>query len=218
MTLKNVIFDFDGTLGDSKDIGNTATRKAFVEFGLAKPARETMEYYMGIPIEQSFRKMADRELPEAEFERLVTEFRRLYQLYEGDYLTTFPGTEEMLSSVTEAGLQLFVASSKPSVSLQRNLEFLGIAGFFKEVIGSDLVTHYKPHPESIDRIVEKYALERSETVMVGDAIFDLQMGKSAGVKTCAVTWGSHPEEALRKENPDFVVHDNTELTQILIQK
>ncbi|GAB2024907.1 HAD family hydrolase [Lactovum odontotermitis] len=217
MTLRNIIFDFDGTLGDSKGCGNIATQEAFEHFNLKVPAAETMEYYMGIPIEESFKKMANRELSDTEFKNLLDEFRRLYKHYEADYLTLFPGTKEMLASLTKAGKQLFVASSKHSEALRRNLEILGIAEFFTEVVGSDLVTHYKPHPESIDFIVNKHSLERTETVMVGDAVFDLQMGKAASVRTCAVTWGSHSEEALRTENPDFVAHDNRELTQILTE-
>ncbi|MDR2976767.1 MAG: HAD family hydrolase [Streptococcaceae bacterium] len=217
MTLKNIIFDFDGTLGDSEKVGMAATKEAFTAYGLTAPSTETIGHYMGIPIEISFKEMADRELTDAEFTGMLAEFRKRYQTYEKDYLRSFPGTGEMLKRLAEANLQLFVASSKHGESLKRNLEILGIAHFFKDVVGSDMVTNYKPHPESIDVLLDKYDLDKNETVMVGDAIFDLQMGKAAGVKTCAVTWGSHAEEKLRAESPDFVAHDNAELTKILLE-
>ncbi|MBE1556741.1 HAD family hydrolase [Sporosarcina limicola] len=55
------------------------------------------------------------------------------------------------------------------------------------------MAHYKPHPDGILKLVELYSLDKAETVMIGDAIFDLQMAKAADVASCGVTWGSHGE-------------------------
>lgn len=52
-------------------------------------------------------------------------------------------------------------------------------------------------------------------MMIGDAIFDLQMGKAANVKTCAVTWGSHSVEQLSAENPDFIIDEALQLLAII---
>lgn len=216
MKITAIIFDFDGTLGDSKECGIIATKKAFEQFQLEVPSEEQIEYYMGIPIEQSFKEMSKRELNPDEFDNLLTAFRAFYKQYEEKYLRVFPGTKEMLSSLYADGKPLFVVSSKHSGVLERNLVSLGIAEYFKEVIGSDKVSHYKPHPEGIEYVLRGHQLAADETLMVGDAVFDLQMGKSAGVHTAAVTWGSHSEENLKKEAPDFVAHSNQELLDWII--
>lgn len=75
--------------------------------------------------------------------------------------------------------------------------------YFKDTIGSNKVTHYKPHPDCILKLIELYDLNPEETIMIGNAIFDLQMAKAAGVQSCGVTWGSHSKEKLQKENPTF---------------
>ena len=87
--------------------------------------------------------------------------------------------------------------------------------FFEEIIGSDAVTHYKPHPEGINKVVAHYQFDPTKTIMIGDAIFDIQMGKAAGVKTIAVTWGSHDPKKLSEENPDALVDAPREILDFL---
>lgn len=211
MTINNIIFDFDGTLGDSKLCSIMATKKAFKEFGLEVPEEEQIEYYMGIPIEESFKKMSNRSFSENEFEQLLAKFRFFYKEYEESYLQIFPGIQEMLEALEQKNIQLFVVSSKHTEVLKRNLNALKISKYFKEVVGSDKVAHYKPHPEGVNYILKVHQISGEETMMVGDAIFDLQMGKAARVKTCGVTWGSHSEKNLRKEEPDFIIQTPQEI-------
>ncbi len=51
--------------------------------------------------------------------------------------------------------------------------------------------------------------------MIGDAIFDVQMGKAANCLTCAVTWGSHSKETLQAEQPDFIVDETLTILHII---
>ena len=64
--------------------------------------------------------------------------------------------------------------------LKRNLKILKIEHLFLEVIGSDKVKEYKPSPDGILYIVNKYHLNKNETIYIGDAIFDMQMAHNAG--------------------------------------
>lgn len=50
--------------------------------------------------------------------------------------------------------------------------------------------------------------------MIGDAVFDLQMGQAAHVKTCGVTWGAHSKTELQQAHPDFLISDMRELLKI----
>ena len=65
-----------------------------------------------------------------------------------------------------------------------------------------------------DRILEKYQHLKSETLMIGDASYDLQMARRAGVSNCGVTWGSFSEADLCTEKPDFIVHDFRDLLDL----
>lgn len=212
--MKNYIFDFDGTLADSKLCSVVATKGAFEEFGLNIPSTEQIEHFMGIPIEISFREMTDHVFTDESFNRLLQIFREHYRASENDTLTTFPGIPEVLQKLTSEEKQLFVVSSKKSDVLLRNLQTLKIDTYFKDIIGSDKVTHYKPHPDGILKVMKQYGLTQEETVMIGDAIFDLQMAKSANVFSCGVTWGSHKREKLLNEEPTFLIDEVNQLAQM----
>lgn len=216
--MKAIIFDFDGTLADSGECGLLATQKAFKECDLPIPTKKEIDYYMGIPIEQSFHDMTNHTLNDEQFAKLLQLFRLSYKTLEEQTISAFPHLNEVLSTFHKKGLLLFVVSSKKTDVLHRNLQKLEMDRFFTDWIGSDQVEHYKPHPDGILKIVERYSLKVTECVMVGDAIFDIQMGKAAGCETVAVNWGSHSKEQLLKEKPSFFaleVRDLYNLTKLM---
>ena len=212
--MKSYIFDFDGTIADSKQCSILATKEAFQILELEIPSIEDIEYYMGIPIEQSFKQMLSEQLDDFMFDRLLDTFRQEYKRFENDSLILFPDMMNVLKELNYQGKQCFVVSSKKTDVLLRNLQTLEIAQFFKDYIGSDQVENYKPHPDGILKLVERYQIEIEDSIMIGDAIFDIQMGKSAGCKTCAVTWGSHAEELLLAESPTFCIHKVSNLLSL----
>ncbi|MER2106060.1 MAG: HAD family hydrolase [Solibacillus sp.] len=208
------IFDFDGTLADSENCSILATQAAFRACHLPVPTDAEIAHYMGIPIERSFKEMANRDFTEQAFDELLTTFRSYYQQFEPDTLQLFPGMMEVLQTLQQRGAKCFVVSSKKTDVLKRNLTALQIDGFFQDCIGSDQVKHYKPHPEGIFLLLERFRLQAADCVMIGDATFDMQMGKAANCRTCAVTWGSHTKELLEAEEPDIVVEQVLALSQI----
>ncbi|WP_429967025.1 HAD family hydrolase [Enterococcus sp. AZ173] len=197
-----VIFDLDGTLLDSRECSIKATKAAFTEMGLKVPSEVVIEHYMGIPIEESFFKMSEQPLDQETATELIRIFRTYYQTYEESTLNVFPEIPHVLEILMKRKVPCFVVSSKKTAVVKRNLAAQSLVAFFEEIIGSDAVSHYKPHPEGIDKVVTHYQFDPSRTIMVGDAIFDIQMGKAAGVKTIAVTWGSHDAKKLSAEKPD----------------
>ncbi|CAH1851681.1 HAD family hydrolase [Convivina praedatoris] len=210
--MKNYLFDFDGTLANSEEAAQLATKAAFQKVGLVAPTTAQINYYMGIPIEVSFKKMAENHhFTESEFEALLNVFRQYYREFESEHITSFDGMQSTLAQLVAEGKQLFVVSSKRSDSLMRNLHTLGIAEYFQDILGSDMVTAFKPAPDGVLAILEKWQLNPEESIMIGDAIFDLQMGKAAQVHTCGVTWGAHDVASLQAENPDYLIQVTTDL-------
>lgn len=112
--MNNYIFDFDGTLADSKLCSVIATQEAFKEFGLNVPNSEQIEHFMGIPIEVSFKEIADYVFTDESFNELLQIFRKRYKANEIDTLTVFPEIPDLLQELKSLGKQLFVVSSKKS--------------------------------------------------------------------------------------------------------
>lgn len=215
--MQNFLFDFDGTIADSGDAAALATQACFKDFDLEVPSAETVRYYMGVPIETFIPELVEKQgkhYSQEQFEAMYDSFRRHYGEIEQETTTLFPQMKDTLTALKDAGKKLFIVSSKSSTSLNRNLKALGIADLFDDLIGSDQVDHYKPAPDGVLMVVVKYHLDKNESVMIGDAKYDLQMGKAAGVKTCGCLWDTFDAQLLKAENPDFLLEKPAELLNI----
>ena len=215
--MQNFLFDFDGTIADSGDAATLATQACFKDFDLEVPTAETVRYYMRVPIEIFIPELVEKQgkhYSAEQFEAMYDSFRRHYGEIEQETTTLFPQMKDTLTALKDAGKKLFIVSSKASTSLKRNLKTLGIADLFDDLIGSDQVEHYKPAPDGVLMVIEKYHLDKNESVMIGDAKYDLQMGKAAGVKTCGCLWDTFDAQLLKAENPDFLLEKPAELLNI----
>lgn len=212
--MKNFLFDFDGTIADSGETAILAVQEGFKKTGLKAPSARTVRYYMGVPIEAFFPELAGPDFPEERIEELYDNFRQAYQELEESSTTLFEGMKETLAQLKADGKDLYVVSSKISTSLKRNLDTLGISEYFTDIIGSDQVENYKPAPDGVDIIVDRHGLDKNETIMIGDAKYDLQMGKAAGVHTCGCAWDTYDIELLKKEEPTYLFDKVTDLLTI----
>lgn len=86
------------------------------------------------------------------------------------------------------------------------------------IIGEQDVAHAKPSPDMVELILRETNTPKEDTLVVGDTVFDIIMGKNAGVKTCGVTYGNHPREKLLTSNPDWLVDDFSQLSTLLLHK
>lgn len=212
--MHNFFFDFDSTLADTRNVAVIATQRAFAARGLTQPSRAAVVSYMGVPIEVSFAKMADHALTAAELETLYTTFREQYQQAEQLGISLFTGMADTLSELKARGERLYVVSSKHSVPLQRNLEQVGLDTTFAAISGSDTVANYKPAPDGILNLVDRFDLVAAESVMIGDAKYDMQMGHNAGVATAAALWGAADPASVKAEEPTYLLQTPMELLTI----
>lgn len=211
--MQNFFFDFDGTLADTREVAVTATQKAYAAKHLTVPAADVVASYMGVPIEVSFAKMADQPLDQAALEDLFTEFRRQYGLAD-DRIKLFAGMGPTLQALKDRGARLFVVSSKHSTPLKRNLKQIGLDQTFEALCGSDMVAHYKPAPDGILNLIDRFDLDPRDGVMIGDAIYDIQMGHNAHVTTAAAMWGASDPAAVKAEHPTYLLESPKDLLSL----
>lgn len=212
--MHNFLFDFDSTLADTRDVAVLATQQAYAAKDLTQPSREAVVSYMGVPIEVSFAKMATETLSDTELAELYTEFRAQYHEAEKLGITLFDGIADTLAALKQRGDHLYVVSSKHSVPLQRNLDQLGLGQTFEAISGSDTVSHYKPAPDGILSLLDRFDLAADESVMIGDAKYDMQMGHNAGVATAAAMWGAADPASVKAEKPTYLLSTPAELLTI----
>jgi len=83
------------------------------------------------------------------------------------------------------------------------------------IVGADDVQHHKPHPEPVQKILSALQVRPDEALVVGDASYDILMGRNAGCRTCGVTYGNQGAAELREAGADCLVGDFAELLDVV---
>lgn len=209
--IKLIIFDFDGTLGDTRRNIVLTLQQTMHSLGLPVRDEAVCASTIGLTLADCFRKMYPG-LEESAVEECVVTYRRLFEENRKFLVPQlFPGVADTLRCLKARGLTMAIASSRSSKSLNEFLSEMGVESCFSLVIGADNVTKAKPNPEPVLKVLSAFGISADETLVVGDMGVDIQMGKAAGAKTCGVTWGNGSREDLLAAGADFIIDSMSEL-------
>jgi phosphoglycolate phosphatase len=205
-----VIFDFDGVLVDTGlDIAN-AMNFVLCHFHLPELPADTIIGFIG----GGAGKLVRDSLGEAHAHLLDQALPMFLERYSQYYLVDtclYPGVLEVLQCLHQAGKTLAIATQKPEPITHAILSGLKIDPYISMVVGPESITHRKPHPESLLKIIQSFQAEPQEVIMVGDMVTDVQAGQAAGTLTCAVTYGLGQRADLEVAKPDLVVEEIKDL-------
>lgn len=210
------IFDFDGTLADSKAVITEATNCALRDCGYPELTPRDITQLVGLPLEYSLRVFLGEKATEENVTRLFEAYRRHWRRLEPGRVDLFPGVREMLDSLKAGEVRMAVATSKSLQGLERMFDVLDLRDYFGFWLTNDRVDNGKPHPEMVERTLENFNAEPGQAIMIGDTTFDIEMGQAAGVDTCAVTYGSHSAEELSALKPTYIVDSAPEMQEVLL--
>ncbi len=209
-----IILDFDGTLGDTRANIVLTMRRTLVRLGYAVPDEDTIAATIGVPLEKGFEQMLPGISPD-DVALCARTYREIFQECRKEMVPgLFPHVMETLAALKESGCVLTIASSRSYGSLKEFLREMGIAPYISYVLGANSVTHAKPHPEPVLKTMADMGFTADETLVVGDMPVDIQMGKGAGARTCAVTYGNASRDELLAAGADYVIDDFCELAGI----
>jgi pyrophosphatase PpaX len=202
------LFDLDGTLVDSIELILNSARFAFVGFDGHAPTDDEWRAGIGRPLQTVLREYAPDQ---AEADRLLARYRE-YQLEHHDrLLRAYDGIVPALRGLAAAGHLLALVTSKSDWLARRALELIGVSDLFPVLVGCDICTNHKPHPEPVERALALLGAPASNAIFVGDSPHDVESGRAAGVYTVAVTWGAFTREEMERSGADVVIHDVSDL-------
>ena len=116
-----------------------------------------------------------------------------------------------MAALHDSGCRVALATVDVSRRARLAMEFMGVSDTLDLVVGGEEVSRSKPDPEMIHLILDRLGVDRSQAVMVGDALNDVQMGVNAGLKaSIGVLTGFATAEQLRALT-SFVAQDVSEL-------
>lgn len=212
--IRLIILDFDGTLGDTRANIVLTMRRTLERLGYPIPDEATIAATIGVPLEKGFEQMLPGISP-ADVALCAATYREIFEKNRKQMVPDlFPHVRETLEALKESGMILTVASSRSYGSLKQFLQDMGIAPYISYVLGANSVIHAKPHPEPVLKTMADLGFSADETLVVGDMPVDILMGKGAGARTCAVTYGNASREDLAAAGADLIIDDFSELLTI----
>ena len=194
--ITTLLFDWDGTLVDSAQLGLVAYEKSFADLGVPFD-HETyrtvyspnwLAVYEGLGLAKEHWQRADE---------LWTEY------YGQQTAELIEGAGETVAELRRKGYQLGVVSSGNVSRVNREIRDLGLADVFEVVIGHENVSNRKPHPEGLDIAMQVLGSSREKTCYIGDTPEDIEMGKCAKVLTVGVRSSYPTSWKLESAQPDI---------------
>lgn len=206
-----IIFDFDGTLCDTRKTIVSTLRMTMERLCLPVADEDSCAATIGLPLTECFKTLFP-SLTDIQAQECADTYREIFE--ENKKRLTpivFPNVTETLKELKRRGFVLSVASSRSNRSLT---DFITAFGFEKEislVLGADNVTKAKPDPEPVLFTLDKLGFAPKDALVVGDMPFDILMGRGAGVKTCGVTYGNASRDELADSGADYLIDDFADL-------
>lgn len=200
------LFDIDGTLLDSAPDICAAQSEVLAAAGYPHPSFGYLRSYIGRELRALFQSLIP-DLSEAELEKLSAEYSRNYRARKHAATRVYPGVAEALAAL---GARKSTATTKSTAGTKLVLEHFGLLPYFDHVQGSDGM-RAKPAPDVVLAAMAGLGANAQDCLLVGDSAADMEAGRLAGVRICAVTYGYGDPAELAKWHPAYQVSDLREL-------
>jgi len=228
-SLKGIIFDFDGTLLDIREILEKSIEEVLVDqninidmeitiqeigalletiqgFPLPKILLESYEIFNHITSLNNFSYFKQLRIAAKIFTKYL-EYSKEAPL--------LPGVKPLLKKLAKS-FDLFIVSHNKTETIMEHLKNETIAKFFKGVYGSDRIPVQKPDPLALQPPLETYERrKRDDFLMIGDMPSDIIAGREAGLWTIGVASGVSKKEILLEYKPDLLINSFYELIEML---
>lgn len=215
METKVIIFDFDGTLCDTRSNIIIAFRATMEHLGLEMRDEETCGATIGLTLRDGFKSMYP-DFDDAKIDYCVETYRQIFAERRKELMPDlFPGVKETLEALRKRGYRMTIATSRLTDSLMLFMRHHGIDHYFEYAVGSDSVTHHKPHPEPALKTLAALNIAPSEAIMVGDMPVDIAMAHNAGIRAIGVDYGNATREELEAAEADWIVDSITKILEII---
>lgn len=221
--MKYIIFDFDGTIGDSQSLIVKTLQDTMRARKLEVKSEEACAKTIGLRLDEAFVSLFGMSAEEG-LECAAT-YREIFLDNKKTMIVQpFPHVIETLRELHRRDYILGMASSRNHCSLDGYVKQMQLEDIFSSIVAGDDVEHVKPAPDMVFMAlgemkgmknpvtsVEAGDVEDmlDEVLVVGDMTFDVDMAHNAGCKACAVTYGNGTREQLA--SAEFIIDDFAEL-------
>lgn len=202
------LFDIDGTLLDSAVDICSAIREALAPHLPAPPPVNALTRFVGYHLDVCFSELLPHYTRQ-QLDDLILSYRTLYLARGHAQTRPYAGA---LEGVRSLGGRKGTATTKGTPTTRAILEQFEFLPHFDHVQGTDGFP-CKPEPDVVIRSLQALGGSPDECLFVGDSPADMEAGRRAGVKICAVRYGYGNQAEMARWQPDYWISDLRELSQ-----
>ena len=210
--IKAILLDFDGTLANTTDVIVQTMYATIKELNLPERTYEECTATIGLRLPEVQKSL----FPDADIapDAYAETYRRLFHIYNSDgAVKIYPNVLETLAELKKKGMILTIASSRSHRTLDDFVRNLELSDTIVYVLGGEDVTQGRPDPQAVNMTLQKYGISPDEAIVVGDTVYDIEMGRNAGTMTCGVTYGNGKRESMSEA--DWIIDDFGDLLKII---
>jgi HAD superfamily hydrolase (TIGR01549 family) len=207
MTVKVIIFDFDGTIADTLDAIVSITNRLALEFGYKQTTLEELAQLKNL----NSRQIIDQsgisifKLPFL-IRKVKAELSKEIQR-----LSPIPGIKEALTELKNQGNSLGIITSNSKDNVMAFLETNNLQELFNFIYSGTTFGKSKV----INKLLKQENISPEEVIYVGDETRDIEAARKSNVKAIAVTWGFNSKQVLAEQSPDFLIHKPNDLIEVV---
>lgn len=211
-----LIFDLDGTLLKTIDDLANACNYALKAFGYPTHG---MWVYPGM-VGNGVSKLIERALPEdARSEKIIREaldvFKEYYNEHCCDDTRPYPGIPELISALTERGINLAVTSNKYESAVRKIIAHYFPEANFRAVLGHVDGMPRKPDPSIVFKALSEFPTPKAEVLYIGDSGVDMETARRACVESVGVSWGFRPILELKEAYADHIISTPAQILDLI---
>ncbi|WP_457582944.1 HAD-IA family hydrolase [Ensifer canadensis] len=214
--MKLALFDCDGTLVDSGGLIHEVMARTFEAFELDRPEISATKGIIGLTLDIAIARLLGHEHVDDQALAMTAHYKAIFagvRAEAGFQELLFPGIAEMMQTLSNRDeLLIGAVTGKSRRGLTHIAETHGFDRmFFVSRTADDCPS--KPHPAMVTECCSDAGIDPSHTVVIGDAIYDMQMAKAAGAAAIGVAWGYAGVPDLVEAGADYIARTPADIIE-----
>lgn len=187
-SVKNIIFDLDGTLTDSKEGIVNCLRFALEKSEKINVDDEALMAYIGEPLSVIFEELLNDKAGDS-IDKAIEFYRERFAekgIYEN---RLYEGIDVLIGNLKKRGYSIYLATIKPKEYAEKILAHFNLLSDFDYVMGTGMNGEMSSKEELIGHVIKLFNLDRKKTMMVGDRVSDCRGAEANGILCGAALYG-----------------------------
>lgn len=212
---KIVLFDLDGTLINSEQIGFEVAdfvMTPYLKRGLTNSERRYMVGKPLMDVLEDWFPGTEQEI----YDKIIDRWESV--TLNGNSLKLYDGVFKVLSEINGLGMRMGIVSSKQVKYIVEDLKDNDIEPFFETIVGQEDTKRHKPFPDPLLLAAERLNIRPESCIYIGDQPTDVSASRSANMKSAVALWGNGEQDDLFESKPDYIFDDPVDILDILFPK